>query len=939
MTPPKPISEQAYPFAEVESRWQLWWEENGIYKWGRRVPSGDEKTPPSPPAQRGGGSEGASARLEGSDAPEHFTPPSPPGGPGGNAERPKHYVLVMFSYPSGDKLHMGHWYNFGPTDSYARFKRMQGYDVFEPMGFDSFGLPAENYAIKTGIHPAKSTANNIKVMREQLKKIGAMYDWDYEVVTSSPDYYKWTQWWFLLMYKRGLAYQKDALVNWCPNCQTVLANEQVTSDNLCERCDSLVERRKMRQWFFRISDYNQRLLDGLDTIDWPEKTKAMQRYWIGKSEGTEISFKIGNRKEERGNSEKTPPNPPAQRGGGSEIRVFTTRADTLFGVTYVVMAPEHPLVKDVTTDEQRGAVEEYVQAALSLSEVDRQMEDRPKTGVFTGAYAIHPLTGDSVTVWVADYVIGSYGTGAVMAVPAHDTRDFAFAKTYGLPIKEVIRPDEKTPPSPPAQRGGGSDSEAPLNPPISADANGGRPEAAFTEYGVMFDSGEFSGLSSKDGIKKVGEKLKSLGLGEPTVTWHLRDWTVSRQRYWGAPIPMVHCEKCGTVPVPEDQLPVLLPENVEEYKPKGKSPLASVESFIKTSCPQCGGAAERDPDTMDTFVCSSWYYLRYPDAHLSDAPFDREHLKNMFPVDQYVGGPEHAMGHLIYSRFFAKVAKDAGWFPYEEPFSRLIHQGIILNNGERMSKSKGNTVAPEPVLERVGSDVLRCYLMFSGDYTQGGDWSEGGISGIERFVARVWRLGMAVADGKIEKSEAPLNPPISADVNGGRPEDAMPRDVERKLHQTIQAVGHDLQGFAFNTQLARLMELTNTIYGWVGSDLKDVQSSPAKVEAVETLVKLIAPSAPHLAEELWHVFGHLGSIFDESWPEFDAEKAKADTLTIAVQINGKLRETFEAAAGATKDELEKSALELDKIKAQLEGKQLAKVIVVPGKIVNLVVKG
>jgi leucyl-tRNA synthetase len=613
---------------------------------------------------------------------------------------------------------------------------MQGYDVFEPMGFDSFGLPAENYAIKTGIHPAISTANNIKVMREQLKKIGAMYDWDYEVVTSSPEYYKWTQWWFLLMYKRRLAYQKDALVNWCPNCQTVLANEQVTSDNLCERCDTPVERRKMRQWFFRISDYNQRLLDGLDTIDWPEKTKAMQRYWIGKSEGTEISFKFGNRKEERGNSEKPPPSPPAE-ARGNEIRVFTTRADTLFGVTYVVLAPEHPLVKEITTDEQRGAVEEYVQASLNLSEVDRQMEDRPKTGVFTGAFAIHPLTGDSVPVWVADYVIGSYGTGAVMAVPAHDTRDFAFARTYGLAIKEVIRPDEKTPPSPPAEARG--------------DQNG-----AFTEYGVMFDSGEFSGLSSKEGIRKVGEKLKSLGMGEPTVTWHLRDWTVSRQRYWGAPIPMVHCEKCGTVPVPEEQLPVLLPENVEEYKPKGKSPLASVESFIQTTCPTCGGPAERDPDTMDTFVCSSWYYMRYPDAHLSDAPFDREHLKNMFPVDQYVGGPEHAMGHLIYSRFFAKVAKDAGWFPHEEPFTRLIHQGIILNNGERMSKSKGNTVAPEPVLERVGSDVLRCYLMFSGDYTQGGDWSEGGISGIERFVARVWRLGMAV-------SQTPPSPP----VNGG----------------------------------------------------------------------------------------------------------------------------------------------------------------------------
>ncbi|MCB9357255.1 MAG: leucine--tRNA ligase [Calditrichaeota bacterium] len=854
MAEKKHISEQAYPFADVESRWQLWWEENGIYKWGRRVPSGSGKTPPSPP-----------------------------GGPGGKSDRPKHYVLVMFSYPSGDKLHMGHWYNFGPTDSYARFKRMQGYDVFEPMGFDSFGLPAENYAIKTGIHPAKSTANNIKVMREQLKKIGAMYDWDYEVVTSSPEYYKWTQWWFLLMYKRGLAYQKDALVNWCPNCQTVLANEQVTSDNLCERCDTPVERRKMRQWFFRISDYNQRLLDGLDTIDWPEKTKAMQRYWIGKSEGTEISFRVSQKSEVRSQN---------------EIRVFTTRADTLFGVTYVVLAPEHPRVKDVTTDEQRGAVDEYVQAALSLSEVDRQMEGRPKTGVFTGAYAIHPLTGDSVPVWVADYVIGSYGTGAVMAVPAHDTRDFAFAKTYSLPIREVI----------------GAESQ-------KSEARSRKTDEAFTEYGVMFDSGEFSGLSSKDGIKKVGEKLKSLGLGEPTVTWHLRDWTVSRQRYWGAPIPMVHCEKCWIVPVPEDQLPVLLPENVEEYKPKGKSPLASVESFINTTCPQCGGAAERDPDTMDTFVCSSWYYLRYPDAHLSNAPFDREHLKNMFPVDQYVGGPEHAMGHLIYSRFFAKVAKDEGWFPYEEPFTRLIHQGIILNNGERMSKSKGNTVAPEPVLERVGSDVLRCYLMFSGDYTQGGDWSEGGISGIERFVARVWRLGMAVA-GSTEVIQ-----------------EAVPRNVERKLHQTIEAVGHDLQAFSFNTQLARLMELTNELYGWVEAGLKDVKKSAARVEVIETLVKLLAPSAPHMAEELWHVFGHAGSIFDESWPEFDAEKAKADTVTIAVQINGKLRETFDAAAGASKDELEKQALGLEKVKAQLQGKQLAKVIVVPGKIVNLVVKG
>ncbi|MBK6767004.1 MAG: leucine--tRNA ligase [bacterium] len=841
-------------------------------------------------------------------------------------------MLTMFSYPSGDKLHMGHWYCYAPTDSYARFKRMQGYEVFEPMGFDSFGLPAENYAIKTGVHPAISTANNIGFMREQLKKIGAMYDWDYEVVTSSPDYYKWTQWWFLLMYKRGLAYQKDALVNWCPNCQTVLANEQVGADNLCERCDTPVERRKMRQWFFRISDYNQRLLDGLETIDWPEKTKAMQRYWIGKSEGTEISFKIQNSKfqipssdseaplsppisaDENGGRPETPPNPPAD-ARGNQVNVFTTRADTLFGVTYVVLAPEHPLVKEIATEEQMGAVEEYVSKALSLSEVDRQMEDRPKTGVFTGAHCVHPLTGDSVPVWVADYVIGSYGTGAVMAVPAHDARDFAFAKTYRLPIKEVIKP-----------------SEAPLSPPISADEHVGRPEQAFTEKGVMFDSGEFSGLSSEEGIRAVGRKLESIGKGKPTVTWHLRDWTVSRQRYWGAPIPMVHCDNCGIVPVPEEQLPVLLPQDVKEYKPKGKSPLASVESFIQTTCPTCGQAAERDPDTMDTFVCSSWYYLRYPDARLDSAPFDREHLKELFPVHQYVGGPEHAMGHLIYSRFFGKVAKDEGWFPYEEPFSRLIHQGIILNKGERMSKSKGNTVAPEPVLERVGSDVLRCYLMFSGDYTQGGDWSEGGISGIERFIARVWRLGMAIA-------EAPLSPPISADANGGRSEEAVPREVERRLHQTIHAVGHDLQAFAFNTQLARLMELTNVIYAWVGSDLKGVTKSAAKIETVETLIKLIAPSAPHLAEELWHQFGHQTTVFDAAWPDFDAEKIKADTVTIAVQINGKLRDTFEALSGTDKTALERMALDLDKVRTMLEGKDLAKVIVVPGKIVNLVMKG
>ncbi|MBI5059231.1 leucine--tRNA ligase [candidate division KSB1 bacterium] len=861
----KHISEQQYPFAEVEAKWQSWWEEQGTYR---------------------------------------FDPDSP---------KPVHYVLTMFSYPSGDKLHMGHWYCYAPTDTYARFKRMQGYNVFEPMGFDAFGLPAENYAIKTGVHPAISTQQNIKFMREQLKRIGAMYDWDYEVNTSQPDYYKWTQWWFLLMYKRGLAYQKESLVNWCPNCQTVLANEQVAADNTCERCGTAVIRKKLKQWFYKITEYNQRLLEGLDSIDWPEKTKAMQRYWIGKSEGTEIEFEIQNRKLKievpspppnppvnGGGSTGTPPAPPSELGGGQTIRVFTTRADTLFGVTYVVLAPEHPRAWDLVSPDRTAEVRAYVEEATALSEVDRTMGDREKTGVFTGTYATHPLTGERVPIWVADYVIGSYGTGAVMAVPAHDTRDFEFAKKYGLPIKEVIRP------------------VSPSGPPTGS---GGEPRGAFTDHGVMMNSGEFDGLKSDAGIRKVGEKLKAVGKGNPTTTWHLRDWTISRQRYWGAPIPVIYCPKCGVVTVPEADLPVLLPENVVEYKPKGRSPLAAVESFINVTCPTCGGPAERDPDTMDTFVDSSWYFMRYPEAKLDSAAFTKQSLNKMLPIAQYVGGSEHATGHLIYSRFFTKVAKDAGYLDSEEPFQRLIHQGMILNKGMRMSKSKGNSVAPEAVLKKHGSDVLRCFMMFMGDYTLGGEWSDQGITGVERFIARVWRLGMAVGKSEIRN-----------------PNSEVPADVERKLHQTIKAVSVDLQQFQFNTALARLMELTNLVYGWVGSDLKHVERTPATQAVVEKLIVLLAPCAPHLCEELWHGFGHAGSVFDEPWPAFDEDKARDDEVTIAVQVNGKLRETLRVPLNSPDDVVAALAQGLDKVAAHLDGKQVVKTIVVPNKIVNIVVR-
>lgn len=818
--------EQHYPFAEIEPKWQARWEELGTYSWNW------------------------------------------------NSERRKLYCLVMFAYPSGDKLHVGHWYNYGPTDTWARFKRMQGYQIFEPIGFDAFGLPAENFAVRHGVHPAESTSRNIEFMRKQLRRIGTMYDWDYDVDTSSPEYYKWTQWMFLLLFKRGLAYQKEALLNWCPSCQTVLANEQVNSDNSCERCGASVTKRNMRQWFFRITAYADRLLEGLDRIDWPEKTRTMQRYWIGRSEGTEIHFPL----EELDDA----------------IKVFTTRADTLFGVTYLVLAPEFPLAQELATPEHEDEVKNYIESSLQVSDIERAATDRLKTGVFTGSYAIHPLTNERLPIWIADYVIGSYGTGAVMAVPAHDTRDFAFARQFKLSIAKVINP-----------------------PDIPIDDE--EMEEAYTDYGLMVNSNEFNNMASQDGMEAVGKKLAEKGRGGPTITYHLRDWTISRQRYWGAPIPIIHCPDCGAVAVPISDLPVLLPKT-SEFTPKGKSPLAAVTEFIKTACPKCGGTAERDPDTMDTFVCSSWYFMRYPDSRLDSAPFDINHLNAMLPIDQYVGGPEHAMGHLLYARFFTKVAHDAGFCSTDEPFARLRHQGIILNRGVRMSKTKGNVINPEPFLEEYGADIFRCYLMFMGDYEQGGDWSDDGIAGIERFLSRIWRL---------------VNALLHAESADNR---ELPRDLERILHTTIKAVTEDTKNFHFNTALSRMMELTNAFYLHIGPELTEVRHSPAIMKAAEVLVKLLAPYAPHLCEELWERLGFTGSVFDEAWPEFDESKTTSETVTIVIQINGKVRDKFEAPAGLPNAEIEKAVMIRERVQAALSNGVLRKTIIVPNKLVNLVIK-
>jgi len=784
--------------------------------------------------------------------------------PGGD----KHYVLEMLPYPSGARLHMGHWYNYGVADSYARFMRMNGKNVFQPMGFDAFGLPAENYAIKTGVHPKDSTDANIATMERQLKDMGVMFDWSHEFCTCAPDYYKWTQWLFLQLYKNGLAYQKKAPVNFCPSCQTVIANEQVV-DGKCERCKTEVIRKDMTQWFFKITDYAERLLSGLDALDWPEKTKTMQRNWIGKSVGGEVVFDLVK-----------------SVGEIKSIKVFTTRADTLFGVSYVVLAPEHPFVTALTTADRKADVEKYVAAAAKKSEIERTSTVKDKTGVFIGCYCINPVNGEKVPVYIADYCLATYGTGAVMGVAAHDTRDYDFAVKNGLAVKRVIRA-------------------------ATADENDDLP---YTAYGVMINSGKFDGMTSADGKAAVLEELEKTGHGGRKINYRMRDWSVSRQRYWGAPIPIIYCEHCGAVPVPEKDLPVTLPYDVN-FTPDGKSPLARNAEFMNTTCPVCGRPAKREADTLDTFVCSSWYYLRYPDAHNDKAAFDKKTVNAMLPVDCYVGGAEHACTHLLYSRFITKVLHDLGYLDFDEPFKRLVHQGAILGpDGYRMSKTRGNVVSADPLIEKYGSDALRLYLMFGFDYTEGGPWSDGGIVSCAKFMDRIERLADDVKDVKAD----------------GGADTALDYD----LNYCIKQVTADIPAFGFNTAVARCMELVNAMY-------KYRQSAAYKPEylkhAVSVLVKIIAPLAPHFAEELNERLGGKGSLFNERYPECDESKLVRAETEYAVQINSKIKCKIVLPRGLSAAEVQARVQADPETQAALGGATPKKFIVIPERLINIII--
>lgn len=781
-----------------------------------------------------------------------------------NSKKPKYYLLEMFSYPSGSKLHLGHWWNYSLPDSYGRMKRMQGYNVFHPVGFDAFGLPAENYAIKTGIHPKDSTAKNIETMEEQLKNIGATYDWDYEIKTNEEEYYKWTQWIFLQLYKKGLAYRKDAPVNYCPKCQTVLANEQA-SGGVCERCHTPVEHRHLTQWFFKITEYADELIEGLKNLDWPEKTKRIQTNWIGKNTGSEVVFGIEGHKE--------------------TITVFTTRVDTLMGVSYVVLAPENKLVDLITTQDRKEEVEKYKDYALHLSEIDRTNTVKEKTGAFTGAYAIHPLTKQKVPVWISDYVIESYGTGAVMAVPAHDERDFEFAKKFNLEVKQVITNKENIVTLP------------------------------YTSDGILVNSEKYNGLTTKQAKDAIVADLEQLNAGKKTTTYRLRDWLISRQRYWGAPIPVIYCPHCGIVPVPEKDLPVKLPYNVD-FKPNGKSPLAYCEEFLNTTCPVCGQKAKRETDTLDTFVCSSWYYLRYLDPHNSEKPWDKKITDKFMNVDKYVGGVEHAAMHLLYARFIYKAMRDMGYVSGDEPFQSLIHQGTILgSDGQKMSKSLGNTVSADEYVEKFGSDVFRTYLAFGFSYTEGGPWSDDGILAINKFFQKIQRIFENFAS-------LPKNNISESD-----------EDLTLALHKTIKAVTNDIEKFQFNTAIARLMELTSALQKY---QAKESRNYELEKEAIYAYAKLLAPFAPHYMEEVWQSLGNAHSIFNQSWPTYDENKTISKNVEIVVQINGAIRARIVIKAGTEQKEMENLALNNAQIKQLLENKTIKKVIAIKDKLVNIV---
>ncbi len=777
--------------------------------------------------------------------------------------RPKWYELTMFPYTSGD-LHVGHWYAMAPSDVHARFKRMQGYNVLHPMGFDAFGLPAENAAIKRGIHPYKWTMDNVERMRGQLRRMGSMYDWRREVITCLPDYYKWTQWFFLKLYEAGLAYRDRAPVNWCPNCQTVLANEQVVGEGLCERCDTPVVRQDREQWFFRITRYAEELLD-FSQVEWPERIKIMQRNWIGRSEGVEITFGID---------------------GGGEFSVFTTRPDTIYGVTFVVFAPEHPLVQRLTTPERRADVERYIERTRRASDIERTSTEREKSGVFIGAHAINKLNGERVPIYIADYVLMNYGTGIVMAVPAHDQRDFEFARKYDIPVKVVIAPEGW---------------------------NGEEFFQAHVDAGTMVNSAKFDGMHSEGAWHAIADYMEHKNYGRRTVSYRIRDWLISRQRYWGAPIPMIYCDRCGIVPVAECDLPVLLPEDAE-FKPTGESPLKYCESFVNTTCPGCHGPAQRETDTMDTFMCSSWYFLRYTSPGYGSGPADPSLMRYWLPVDQYTGGAEHAVMHLLYARFFVKAIRDLGVIEFGEPFRRLFNQGIIISGGQKMSKSRGKVIAPDEYVSQLGADTVRMYLMFIGPWDQGGEWDDSGIKGVARWLNRVWSL---VLDEYVPRAV----------------DDGKTRELRRIIHRTIKKVTGDLENFHFNTMIAALMEFTNHL-----SKIFEEGSAQADAfrEAIEALIKMMAPSTPHIAEELWVNTGHEYSVHNQPFPCWDDELAAADEITLVIQVNGKLRDRVVVPATITEAEARELALGREKVKTYVNNKDDVKIIYVPHRLINIV---
>ncbi|MFC1912606.1 leucine--tRNA ligase [Chloroflexota bacterium] len=800
---------------------------------------------------------------------------------GEDDSRTKWYALTMFPYTSGD-LHIGHWYAMAPSDVHARFKRMQGYNVLHPMGFDAFGLPAENAAINRGIHPYIWTMQNVENMRRQLKSMGAIYDWTREVVTCQPEYYKWTQWFFLKLYENGLAYRGKAPVNWCPQCQTVLANEQVVSEGRCERCTAAVTRRDLEQWFFRITKYADELMQH-DGIDWPEHIKTMQQNWVGKSVGTEIYFALDH----PGVAEK-------------EIRIFTTRPDTAFGVTFMVLAPEHPLVAKLTSAGRKSEVEAYIARSRNQTEIERLSTEKEKDGVFTGAYVVNQLNGERVPIWIADYVLLSYGTGAVMAVPAHDERDFAFARKYNLPIRVVIAPEGW---------------------------QGEELTEAYVKPGTVVNSAQFNGLASEQGMAAISDLLEEKGWGKRATTYRLRDWLISRQRYWGAPIPMVYCAKCGIIPVQEEDLPVLLPEDAE-FKPTGESPLKYNESFVNTTCPSCSGPAQRETDTMDTFMCSSWYFLRYASPDSDAAPFD-DRLRYWLPVDLYTGGAEHAVMHLFYARFFVKALRDMGLIDFGEPFTRLFNQGIIIAKRQKMSKSLGNVVTPDEYVSELGADTVRAYLMFVAPWEQGGEWNDSGISGISRWLNRLWKL---VLGEYKHKTTAPVRKRTENEkVNI----DDAERELQRVVHQTIAKVTADFERLKFNTMIATLMEFTNYL---AKAGDEGAVSLSLWLQSRDTLLLLLAPTIPHLAEELWQQTGHDYSIHNQNWPQWDKELAEDEEIILVVQVNGKLRDRITVPASITEAEARQMAEKSERVVTYLGDKEIIDIIYVPGRLVNLVAK-